>query len=261
MKLKTNARPDAHRALQQAGNILSRGGNRLLLCEAVILCLFLVGVYVMLHSVYSIATALFAATAVAKLLFGCVYGLLVSALALFVTLPLLVGLCDLARCMEKGDAPVLADLFLPFSAKAAYRRAWSLSWSAFYRVFFLVAIATATCYAGIFFAGELVWMPLVCGLLVLAEVLAWLALALRRFYWLGAFEADTEPKRSRSRAERMRRRDPHGGARFYFAVLPRILLGFLTLGIYLLWDVLPRMSVAYFSYCRQLEEMIQTEER
>ena len=52
----------------------------------------------------------------------------------------------------------------------------------------------------------------------------------------------------------VRKRRPRGGVRFAIGFLPWILLGILTLGVMLLWEVLPSMAVAYFRYCRQLKE-------
>ena len=41
--------------------------------------------------------------------------------------------------------------------------------------------------------------------------------------------------------------------RFIISFLPSILLGILTLGIYLVWETLPKMAISYFCYVGQID--------
>lgn len=257
MKNLQKRKPDVRAAYRAAGDALARDGRRLLLVEAIVVACVMVGVFVMLYQVFSVHGSLFPMTEAEILLFYTVYYLLVCALVLFVTLPLLLGLLRLSGKVEEDETPVLAELFYYFSSGRLYRRALSLSFGGFWRMLCVVLAAAATCGATVyFFPGELL-AGFLCGVAVLIEILVWLMLVLRRFATFAVAFYDEVPLReARAVARTLARCDRFGGLRFFFACLPRILLGLLTFGVYLLWDVLPRMGVAYFSYCKQLNDMI-----
>ena len=121
----------------------------------------------------------------------------------------------------------------------------------------VVLAVTATCGAAMYFFGGNLLAGILCGVAVLLEVFLWLFLVLRRFpVFAVAFDEELSIKDARRIAKEMARYDRLGGMRFFFAYLPRILLGLLTFGVYLLWDVLPCIGVAYFSYCKQMNDMI-----
>ena len=62
-------------------------------------------------------------------------------------------------------------------------------------------------------------------------------------------------------AVRMRPYAVSVGARYWIGFFPWIVLSFLTVGILLLADTLPRMLIAYFRLCRKLNELTtQSEE-
>ena len=121
----------------------------------------------------------------------------------------------------------------------------------------VVLAAGATCGAAGYFFPEELWAGFLCGVAVLIEILLWLFLVLRRFaVFAAAFYEDLSIRDARKIAKTIAKHNRFGGVRFFFAYLPRILLGILTFGVYLLWDVLPCMGVAYFSYCKQMNDMI-----
>lgn len=250
-------KPDARGAYLAAGETLAVEGRRLLLIEAIIVCLIMVSVYVMLYQAFALFTAFFAATKQASDILMAVYYAAVGVLTLFVTLPLFLGLLRMAGKIESDETPVLADLFYYFSSKQHYRRALNLSFGGFWRMLCVVLAAMATCGATVyFFPGELL-AGFLCGVAVLIEILVWLVLVLRGFaVYAVAFYDEVPISEARRIAHALAGRDRIGGLRFFFAYLPRILLGLLTFGVYLLWDVLPRMGVAYFSYCKQMNDMI-----
>ncbi len=248
-------------ALRRAGGQLSRDGRRLLLIEAFLICLVTVSAYMLLYSAYELLLLLSGVTG-GWLGFAAasVYALLNCALTLFVTLPLLIGFLELARQCAADRTPVLIDLFLPFASKERYRRALQLSWGAFVRMLCVVSVVAATCGTAVhFFAGSIL-AGLICGVVVLLEIAGWTFWVLRRFFVLGLSCPRKSVAQARAEAERLRAFVPYAGERFFLASLPRILLGLLTLGVYLLWDVIPRMSVAYHSYCNQLNEIIRSED-
>ncbi len=257
MKNLQKCKPDARSAYRAAGDALARDGRRLVLIEAIVVTCIMVGVFVMLYQVFSVHGILFPMTEIEILLFYTVYYLLVCGLVLFVTLPLLLGLLRLSGRVEEDETPVLAELFYYFSSGRLYRRALSLSFGGFWRMLCVVLAVAATCGATVyFFPGELL-AGFLCGVAVLIEILVWLLLVLRGFsVFAVAFYDEVPLREARAMARTLVKGDRFGGLRFLFACLPRILLGLLTFGVYLLWDVLPRMGVAYFSYCKQMNDMI-----
>jgi membrane protein YdbS with pleckstrin-like domain len=257
LKNPQKRKPDALAAYRAAGDRLAKDGRRLLLIEAIIVSCVMVGVFVMLYQVFSVHGILFPMTRAEILFFYTVYYLLVCVLTLFVTLPLLFGLLRLSGKVEDDETPVLAELFYYFSSGRLYRRALSLSFGGFWRMLFVVLAVAATCGATVYFFPRELWAGFLCGVAVLVEIIVWLLFVLRRFATFAvAFYDEVPLKEARAMARTLAKCDRFGGLRFFFACLPRILLGLLTFGVYLLWDVLPRMGVAYFSYCKQMNDMI-----
>ena len=264
--MSKNQKPSADfaGAYREAGQILGIRGNRLLLIEAILISLLTVLLYVFLCDTYMVmlgywmyGTDLFLSVALSALLEA-----LISLLTLFFTLPLLIGLFGLAGDMERGGASVLADLFAPFSTAQSYRRALSLSWGAFWRFGLIVLAVRLTCSFGVvFFEGSLL-AGLICGVLVAVEIIVGLCLTGRCFSSMATAHASGLPiKAARAHAKATWRMCRTGGAIFVLNLLPRILLGLLTLGVLLLWETLPRMLVAYFRYCRYMNEFtIRSEE-
>lgn len=255
-------RADAHEAYRRAGDILALDGQRLRLIEASVVCIVMVSAYVILYrAVFLMGSVMPASKAQDLITFG-IYAVLSCVLTLFVTLPLTLGLWRLAgkAAFKSHLAPI--GLFYYFSSAILYRRALRLSFGAFWRMLCVVLAVAATCGTTVhFFAGELL-AGLLCGVAVLLEVVLWSLLCLRRFAVFAiAFNEDVPLKAVRRRADLMQRADRFCGVRFVLTFLPRVLLGLLTFGLYLLWDVLPRMGVAYFIYCNQINDMIiQSEE-
>ncbi len=245
-----------------AGECLSRSGNRFLLIEASILLLMNAAFYYLLSSLFSVLQAVFLQSGnhggiVAAWL---ICGLLIALCVLFFTLPMLIGLFFLAGQIAKRETPVLSDLFAAFST-GRYRLSLALSFSFFWRAGLIFAAVFATCHTvRFFFAGSLLF-GFLCGLLVLVEPVLGLLWLLRRFSLL-FFVLDKgmtleEAMRSARRTYAACR---FFGAGFWLWFLPRILLGLVTFGIFLIWEVLPRMCVSYFLYCKQMNEMMNQSE-
>lgn len=261
MQNKKIGTPDFSRAWREAGAILASRGNRLILIESVILLLVSVSLYIMLYNVFFTAFApwVWGEDAVLSVFLQVLYGVAVAALTLFVTLPSVVGGFMLAGEMERGREVMLADLFAPFSSAKRYGRALRLSWGAFWRFGLIVLAVALTLLVGksLFPEEDPALVGLVCGLLAVIEVIVGLMLCTRRFAVMAvALYGEIPLSHARNAAENMARMCRRGGAVFFFSVVPWALLGLLTVGILLLWDTLPRMLIAYFRYCRQMNDMI-----
>lgn len=259
MKRTQKVSPDFAAAYREAGQILGSRGNRLLLIEAILISLLTVMLYVFVCDTYMILLGfwIYGTELWLSLVLQILLGLLISALTLFFTLPLLIGLFGLAGNLESGHDAALADLFAPFSSSKSYRRALGFAWGAFWRLGLIVLCVILTCRVGVsFFEGSLL-AGLACGIAVAVEVLLGLWLCGKCFSSMFVAQTSDQPiKLARAYAKRMWRMCRTGGALFVLGMLPRILLGLLTLGVLLLWDTLPRMTVVYFRYCRYMNEMI-----
>ncbi|MBR3895045.1 MAG: hypothetical protein IKJ35_07855 [Clostridia bacterium] len=257
--------PSLPLAKEEASEILAQNGNRLLLIEAILLVMMNLPLYVMLDTATSLIIAWIdfsVGSTVLPYVTLTLHFVLVSLLALFLTLPSIIGLLDFARLIARGEAPVLADLFAPFTSPKAYFHALALGASAFWRIA-LIVLGTA--------AMKLLFQPAVDfgfpvylrDLLLFFGVIGALLLWARRFPVLAvALTERISPQRAKERLREMPEQiDSSAGYGFFMGFLPKILLGLVTFGVLLLWDVLPQMLLAYFRYLGQTNEMIiQSEE-
>lgn len=257
--------PSFRHAYTEAGDVLSKNGRRLVLIEAWMISLILLPLYVLTYMTLDLILCVpFLESPSWLLLYqGDLYGMLAGAITLFLTVPLLLGIFLMASRAERGEDIALFELFAPFSTRAAYRRCLGLSFGFCWRVGLLVWTVSLTYrITEALFSGS-VPAGVICALLILCEITVGLSLLLRSFFVL--FAATQKPMCACSdpRAEgfRMGRTCYAGGTVFTICMVPRLLLGLLTVGILLLADTLPRMCVAYFRYCRYINErMIPLEE-
>ena len=258
MQERKRKAPDVLELRARAGEILSVHGNRLMLIEAIVILL----ITVMLYSFGNTAFVLLLDAVVvsapwAEPLLQAAYWLLVTLFTLFFTLPLSLGLLRMSWDMEIGTETSLLRLFSSFSCGRTYLRSLRLSFGAVWRTLLIVIAVALTCNLTLyFFAGSLL-AGILCGALVVVEIAVWSLLVLRRFPTLAvAMYEETPLPRARAIALQITRRCPMGGLKFFLRFLPQILLGLLTFGIFLIWEVLPRMCVTYFLYCRHMNETI-----
>ena len=251
--------PDAFEIRAKAGEILAVRGNRLMLIEACVVLLITVMLYFVLYTSFGIVyEAVFAdAEPWMSVLWSALYGLILFLLTLFFTVPLFLGLLRMAWDMENGNETTLPRLFSSFESRKLYGRSLRLSFGAVWRVG-LIAVTVALTYevTRYFFAGSL-FAGVLCGLAVLLEIFIGILLCLRRFPTLAvAMYEQTPLSQARRIARELTRLCPSGGVLFFLSFVPHILLGIATFGIFLIWEVLPRMCVSYFLYCRKMNEMI-----
>lgn len=250
---------------EAASSVLAKNGNRLLLIAAIALSMIPFVAYSFLDTAF--AAVLHPAlvdqgSGTTVLLATLVFLVLTASFTVFLVLPLLLGILRMAWRMAEGDDVVLADLFSSFSTARTYRRSLGLSVSALLRIGLLVALVCLTCGIAISFFWGSITAGLLCGLIVLLEVAVGALLLLRQFPCLAiALYEDTPMRDARRIARHLTSRYRFGGILFFLHFVPRFLLGLLTLGIFLIWEVLPRMCVSYFLYCRKMNDMmIQSEE-
>lgn len=265
MRQKNLEAPEFRPISEAAGRVLAKDGNRLLLIEAVVLSLVPFVAYPFLRTAFGALLQPFFVhedTAWQVVLLTVVYLLGIVAWTLFLVLPLLLGILRMAWQMTEGQDTVLADLFSSFSDRKTYRLSLRLGAGVCWRLGLLLAVVAVTCRIAVaFFGGSLV-AGLLCGVLVLLEVAVGAWLLLRQFFCLAvAIYGDVSVRDARKLSRHLSRRCRFGGLLFWLRFVPHLLLGLVTFGIFLIWEVLPRMCVSYFLYCRKINDMmIQSEE-
>ncbi len=250
-------RPGALR--DEVGEVLASSGNRFLLIQALIVLMINVALYFSLSSLFSAFFLMISkhlnATGEFWLWVG--FGVVIALFLVFFSLPMLLGLLGMAQKMTVGEECVLVDLFWPFSSKAAYRRALGLSYALLWRLGGVILLVWSACghfqgrYSGGLLGGFLCFAAVVVGLAAL------LLLCMRgSFRTAVVLSEERTVSESRSSVHRIARAAPLCGARFWIGFLPQILLGLLTFGVFLIWEVLPRMCVSYFLYHQKINETI-----
>lgn len=229
------------RLWRETTDVLSQNGNRIRLMLAILIAaaswlaellffqIFL-GVWALLEgaggAAVSLAIALYAALAVGFLI--------------FLIQPLTSGLFYLAGRMEAEEETVLSDLFYAFTGAEAYR---SMLACGLYTGVPLAVLIAAPYGVTAALSG---WAGANAGRWVLAALLAVGADFLLFFLFLGWFAKPCGTVRTAGRKP-MRR----AGGWYFGKFLPHLLLSVLSLLIYLLADILPRMLIFYFRFCRE----------
>ncbi|MBE6601765.1 MAG: hypothetical protein E7637_04590 [Ruminococcaceae bacterium] len=238
---------------EQASEILSENGNRLMLIEALGLCLLTVPLYVALHTLCMMGVRLL--PQLPLLVWEWILAGLIFFLTLLVTLPLLYGVARMASCMERGEEVSLSDLFAPFTSGRRYFYALHASFHTL-RLLSLVVLMiwmTESAIAALIVDPVLAWgIGVLC---FLAEAVIGICLLYGQFPLLAVTvheecDADTHESLSALSASSSQRY----ASRFFGGFFFRILLGVLSFGILLLWDVIPLMLVSYFRYCRRIND-------
>lgn len=155
-------------------------------------------------------------------------------------LPLSSGLFYLAGRMEAEEETVLSDLFYAFTGAQAYR---SMLACGLYTGIPLAVLIAAPYGVTAALSG---WAGANAGRWVLAALLAVGADFLLFFLLLGWFAKPCGTVRTTGRKP-MRR----AGGWYFGKFLPHLILSVLSLLIYLIADILPRMLIFYFRFCRE----------
>ena len=234
---KTKPMPyDVADAFRVAKWTIRENGNRLTLISAfgiLILCGML---YYFLYAVLAaIAALLMVEESLGQLLLLLVYLPLAVLLTVFLLLPLFQGVLLLARGMIQKEDTDLFDIFRPFSQKKLYRRYLGLSWGAVWRIGLLALSVSGTYLTTLYFFRGSLAAGLVCALIVLLELAVGMILCTRTYFvlYLASMEERMPLRNVRKRARQLRRHMPFGALRYYAFFVPRVLLGLVTLGIYL----------------------------
>ncbi len=236
-----------HRLWRESGEVLASQSNRLTLILATMVALSPLPFYrVIWRLVRLIPVACFPGK---EMLSYGIAALFILAMTLFISLPLLCGLPWMASEMERGRAVLLQDVFRSFADRRSYRAALEISFSVLWRIALLCGLEIAL-YQLLFFLSEGAVTVMVLGIpLYLGVFIFWYLLAMRGF--LLTYFALRQPGEPMNMQPYAVSAAIHYGMGFF----PWIVLSVLTLGILLLADTLPRMLIAYFRLCNQLNEI------
>ncbi|MBE6529081.1 MAG: hypothetical protein E7680_00545 [Ruminococcaceae bacterium] len=247
--------PDFRTAYREAGEILSRRSNRLKLVEGFLfLVTFFIFAFLLREACWQMALVL-AVEQWEKVLLSIVGDLLFYGSLFLVVAPLFTGLLHMAVRMANDGDSFLIDLFYSFSSGKRYLRSlivlFPLYWK--FAVFCWFPGILYDAFAVIF--GNAVVFVVVGNVVLWILNVIWLLLALRGFVRLSFLLQWRMPLLAACRANRqIAGRSFSGGGRWWLCFLPRILLGFLTVGILLVADVIPRMLISYFRYAGRMTE-------
>ena len=253
--------PGFREADREAGAILSARGNRLKLIEGFLFCAtFFVFALLLRETCRQIAAlprmgkpAVISVTIVGDILYW--------ACLLLVNGPLFAGVLQMAARMANEEEVFLPDLFSPFLSGRAYFRALVILWPLYWKfALFCWFPNVAFDFLRTLFGKTALLTAFGVGTLILLAAV-WLLLALGGFVRLSFLLQWRMPLLAASRANRqIFRKSFAGGGLWWLCFLPRILLGFLTVGILLVADVIPRMLISYFRYAGRMTDYVFSSE-
>ena len=227
-------------ARREADTILAEGANRLLLIEAILIVCVFVAIFSSLQS--SVALLLSTTVQNEALIALLYYGTLLICLALGILFaaPIMLGLFRLAEQMQSQKAPVLMDLFYFLSTPQRYRRGLRITRAASFKIA-LAAILTngIDLFWGTFPPDAWAW-NLLCGILKVVIVILCIFWLLLPYPKLNALLQKEKYVPNRCRGWHF--------IKFFFLW---ILLGFASIGLLLVLDVIPRMLLTYFCDCKR----------
>ncbi len=245
MKQKTLSAETWRELWRDTTAILSRDGNRLRLISATLIVATAALPYLLLLQLAGLLLSLDGLTAGGAALISGGVAVLLFLRTLFLTLPLASGLFYLAERMEADEETALADVFHAFTSGAAYRSAL--------RVGLCLALPLAALYAAprvtvavlAGFAGQQLLRWVLVALAAVAADCLLIFLLLGGFRWIFAVFRRGNGQTCAGSARR-------AGAWYWGHFLPHLILSVLSVLIYLLADILPRMLISYFRLWRML---------
>ena len=252
--------PDFRDARERAGEILSRKSNRLKLIEGLVLCVMPVLLTIVLSALLGEIRRVGSWGGPANWIAALCFNVFSALFHLFLTIPLTVGLIGMAERIAEGESVSLVEIFEPFSSERAYRRAFGVAFRLFWTVG-LLALAVSMTVSLLPAFGKGWGIVFLTAVLAVGEIILWLVFVMRRFATVSfVFLRRTSFHDAKKATARMAGYYRNGGIVWILNFLPWILLGFLTVGILLLADVLPRMCISYHLYCKELIENANSSE-
>ena len=176
-------------------------------------------------------------------------------------LPLFYGLFYMGSLIAREEDVVLADIFHSFSAFANYRRALTLGFFMLLRATAAFAVFYLTYYAFIFASGGNLLILLIGAPIILIEVVLALILSAGGFYTVFLVYTETISVRAaRKQSKKITRMCRKGAYSYVIDYLLWLVLSFVTAGIFLIIDTLPRMLISYFRFSEAIQKRLNQSE-
>ncbi len=249
MKKRTEAKNRLLAARHEADAILATGANRLLLIEAILIVCVFAALFVSLRSALALILSVIPQSSPLSPFFSQALSALYLALVIFFAAPVVLGLFRLAERMQAGEEPMLAELFYYLSSRKRYLCGLRTTWLGSLKL--IVSIA-ATDAIGIIWQELTPDTPLfdflggVVIALAICFYVIWMLFPYFKLYCLLK-----QPENAQNKDAYLL--SPFGGLRLLCFFLPWILLGFVSIGLLLVLDVIPRMLLTYFCDCARKE--------
>ena len=252
--------PDFRETNREAGEILSQNSNRLKLIEGIFVCVTFF-IFALLLREACLQAAQLMATQLGKILFFIAGNLLYCGVVLLAVMPLVVGLFGMAARMANDCDVFLPDLFLPFASGKNYLRALIVLWPLYWKFGVFCWFPGLAFDALVSYFGKTLLLVILGAVVLGLLIVVWLLLGLRGFVRLSFLLQWRMPLLAAGRANRqIAGKSFAGGGRWWLCFLPRILLGFATVGILLVADVIPRMLISYFRYAGRMTDFVFSSE-
>ena len=245
---------------QRAREILSKNGNRITLIGALLVWMASFLIYRFLFTgIGLLATLFYLDTGLWNFLLTGGYLVLSLLYTQLVVIPLFYGVMLVAHGMSRGERVPLAEIFLPFAQKKSYRRAVRLADGFLWRALVAVILGDVVCGAVKASLRSAFLSFVICFLIVVGEIFLCMVIGRRYFRTLlVALEYPDAPGRVvRQKTKMMHTLRPWSPFLYWLYFIPRILLGIATLGIYLVAEALPVMTVTYFCECNKTLDLIK----
>lgn len=248
---------------REAGGILAERGCRLLMIMAEIVVMSVVMLYMTVGFLLSeLALHLFALPEEWNLF--CAYAIMAVwdlLLTLFAAVPLFYGLFYIGAQTALQKETVLLDVFHSFSSRRHYLRALRMAFATMWRVVLALLAVALTAYPILWITDGHALAILFVSLLAIGEIALALLLSKGGFFTAYYAYMEDQPigmaRKNARRAGRVRKRQITA---YVLDYLPWLLLCFVTAGVLLVADLLPRMILSYFLLCRDSEHAIELEE-
>ena len=242
MKTYQEAKKRLLDARREADIILAEGANRLLLMEAILIVCVFVAIFTSLQSSVALllSTIVQSEVLISLLYYG--FSLICLILGILFAAPVILGLFRLAQQMQSKNVPVLMDLFYFLSTPQRYRLGLRITRIASFKIALAAIFANGIdLFWSVFLPDAWAW-NLLCGVLKAGIILLCIFWLLLPYPKLNALLQKENYVPSRRRGRHF--------IRFFF---PWLLLGFASIGLLLVLDVIPRMLLTYFCDCNRAE--------
>ena len=240
MKANNEAKRCLLDARREADAILATGANRLLLIEAILIVCVFVSLFISLQSATVLLLSTFPEDGVLTSLLSYLPTVICVALIILLAAPVVLGLFRLAQQMQTGEEPILMDLFYFLSSRERYLQGLYFTRFASLKVALMI-LAVDT--VNILWSTQIPDTP---AFRVLGGVLIALVIVVCIIWMLFPYSKLNSLLRNDDEPARV-----HGGIRLVWFFLPWLLWGFVSIGILLVIDVLPRMLLTYFCDCNR----------